>query len=73
MTTSASPIEQIRTQAIEIVRRLKAGSVQTKDTESITFAICQDDKTLKVTWPWKHIHNTSSKELIDALVKEMTS
>lgn len=73
MTTSQSPIEAIRAQAIEIVRRLKSGSVQTKGAEEITFAICQDDKTIKVTWTWQYIANMSTKDLVDSLVKDMTS
>ena len=73
MTTSTSPIEEIRAQAVAIVQRLKSGAVQSKNAEVVTFAVCQDDKTLKVTWTWHYIHNSSHKELIDALVKEMTS
>lgn len=71
MTTSSSPIEEIRTQATTIVQRLKVGVPHTTQ-DSIKFAVVQDDKTLVLTWPLQYIADSASEALIDALVKEMT-
>lgn len=72
MTTSKSDPLKIRAQAVEIVGRLKSGTLKSKHSDFITFVIVQDDKTVKITWGWKYIFNSSHAELIAAIMAEMT-
>lgn len=65
--------QQVYDQAVEIVYRLKTGYVgATPGTKKVQFTVLVGNKMIDVTWTWKAVYNTSAKDLIDLMVKELS-
>lgn len=84
MTTKNSPEGQVRAQAVNIAKTLKAVSRGEKVTNdpagkiasalskpSITFGIVMDDKVLKVEMPWSTIRETDEHGIVEWIVGQM--
>jgi hypothetical protein len=84
MTTSRSPLSQIKAQANKIAAMLKAAergekidvrfaekidAARTK--ESVKFGIAMDDKFISIEMPWATIRSTSEAGLVEYIVNQM--
>lgn len=85
MTTSKSPLRQLKGQADDIARRLKAlergegaivsdpaGRIEAaQGRETITFGIVMDDKLIKIEIAWATIRAHSEAGLAEFVLKHM--
>jgi hypothetical protein len=85
MTTAQSPIRRLRSQAVRIAKMLKdaeqgkpTGAVDpggkiaaARARDSIVFAVCMDDKTLKITMTWAAIKAASEAGLVEYILRQM--
>lgn len=84
MTTKHSPLRELRRQADEVARVLKAcergeksdGTFAEKmkaarDKPSFTFVIFMDDKIIKIEMPWPLIKDSSEAGLSEYVLRQM--
>jgi hypothetical protein len=76
MTTSNSPIHELRVQAERIANRLKAlergenipGLMPLRKLEKIKIGLVQDDKITQVEFTWERIKETDEEALIEYIL-----
>lgn len=84
MTTAQSPVRRLRAQAVQIAKMLKAAEqgkptgafnpgklLEARQRADITFAVCMDDKTLKITMLWTTIAKISEAGLVEYILRQM--
>jgi hypothetical protein len=84
MTTSQSPLRVLKAQADAVAKALKAAErrelvvdphgvnlADSRDRESVLFAVIMDDKTLKIEMTWATIKATSEAGISEFILRQM--